>query len=356
MDGQTLLRNKWSCYGQKIWNFVGTEIPSHLPLHDPQVQTSGNDGMTARNMALGIIFLSQTTFGLLGNSFIFFNFLLLYFSGYKLNSTDWILNYFVVANCLTLLCKGVPQTMAAFGLKYLLSDFGCTLLFYIHKMGRSTCICSSSLLSVFQAITISNRNFMGQEFKFKSSKFTGFFLCLCCILNIPLSSYNLYYMTRKLGHRNMTILQNFGICSGCLDKTGQILHTLFLPLPDAVYLGLLVWASISIVLILHKHNQRIEHIPRNKHSSKPSTESRVIKTILLQLSTYMFFYIASCLFQMFMSFLHNPSCLLINISIVIFRCFPAMSPFLLMNQYPIPSSHSVPWIRNCQEPDMIRNI
>nr|AAM69673.1 vomeronasal receptor 1 E4 [Mus musculus] len=320
----------------------------HLPLHDSQVQPSGNDGMTARNMALGIIFLSQTALGLLGNSSVFFNYLLLCFSRYKLNSTDWMLNYLVVANFLTLLCKGVPQTMAAFGLKDFLSDFGCNLLFYIHKMGRGTCICSSSLMSVFQAITISNRNFMWKEFKAKSSKFSGFFLCLCCTLNILMSTYNLFYMTGKLGHRNMTIIQDFGFCSVCLDKTGQILHTIFLPLPDVVYLGLLVWTSISTVLILAQAQAETGHIPRNKHSSQSSTESRVIKTILLQLSTFMLCYIISCLFQLFLSFLHNPSWLLINISIVISGCFPAMSPFLLMNHYSIASSHCVPCMRNWQ--------
>ncbi|EDL99778.1 rCG22988 [Rattus norvegicus] len=302
--------------------------------------------MTARNMALGIIFLSQTAFGLLSNSSVFFNFLVIYFSRYKLNSTDWILNYIVVANFLTLLCKGVPQTMAAFGLKDFLSDFGCNLLFYFHKMGRSTCICSSSLLSVFQANTISNRNFRWEEFKTKSSKVSGFFLCLCCILNILMNTYNLFYMSGKLCYRNVTILQDFGFCTACLDKTGQILYTVFLPLPDAVYLGLLVWASISTVLILHRHKQKMEHIPRNKHSSQSSTESRVIKTILLQLSTFMFFYIISCLFQLFLSFFHNPSWLLINTSIVISGCFPAVSPFLLMNHYSIASSHCVPWTRN----------
>lgn len=128
-----------------------------MPMHDPQSQKSGTDRMTRRNLALGMILLSQTTFGLLGNSSVFYNYILLYFTRYKVNSTDWILNYLILANFLNFLCKGVPQTMAAFGMKIFITDFGCKLLFYLHKIGRGTCICSSSIMSVFQAIILSHR-------------------------------------------------------------------------------------------------------------------------------------------------------------------------------------------------------
>ncbi|EGW07707.1 Vomeronasal type-2 receptor 26 [Cricetulus griseus] len=200
--------------------------------------------MTGRNLAVGLIFLSQTTFGLLGNSSVFYNYILLYFTRYKLNSTDWILNYLVLANFLTLLCKGVPQTMAAFGLNTFITDFGCKLLFYLHKIGRGTCICSSSFMSVFQAITISCRDSRGAEFKNRTFKHNGLFLCFCCILNILMSIYNLLYMTQNLGYRNMTSIQNFGYCPLYLDKTGQMLHAVFLPLPDAVWVGLMIPQSV----------------------------------------------------------------------------------------------------------------
>lgn len=317
-----------------------------IPLHDPQVPKSGIDRMTGRNLAVGLIFLSQTTFGLLGNSSVFYNYILLYFTRYKLNSTDWILNYLVLANFLTLLCKGVPQTMAAFGLNTFITDFGCKLLFYLHKIGRGTCICSSSFMSVFQAITISCRDSRGAEFKNRTFKHNGLFLCFCCILNILMSIYNLLYMTQNLGYRNMTSIQNFGYCPLYLDKTGQMLHAVFLPLPDAVWVGLMVWASIFTVLNLYRHKQRVQRMPRTKNSPKSSIESKAIKTILLQSSTFVFFYIIACLIQLVLVFFHNPSWFLVNTSIVISGCFPTVSPFLLMTHYSIASSKCVPRKRN----------
>ncbi|KAF5929487.1 hypothetical protein HPG69_007239, partial [Diceros bicornis minor] len=60
----------------------------------------------------------------LGNSSLLclYNFTLL--TGYKLRSTDQILNQLVLANNLALFSRGIPQTMAAFGLKYFLDDVG----------------------------------------------------------------------------------------------------------------------------------------------------------------------------------------------------------------------------------------
>lgn len=316
-----------------------------FPLHDPEVQGSGNDRMTGRNLVLGVIFLSQTAFGLLGNSSVFYNYLLLYFTRYKLNFADWILNYLIVANFLTLLCKGVPQTMAAFGLKVYVTDFRCKLLFYLHNIGRVH-VFAAAASCVSSRTSPSAPGTSGGQFKDKTFKHSGFFPCFCCILNILTNISNLLYMTPKLGDRNVTSIQDFGSCPVCLEKTGQILHAVFLPLPDAVCLGLMVWASISTLFILYRHKQRRQHVPRTKTSPRSSTESRAIKTILLQVSILIFFYIITCFFQLLLVFLHNPSWFLVYTSIVISGCFPSVSPFLLMTHCSIASSHCAPWMRN----------
>ena len=80
--------------------------------------------MAASKVALGIIFLSQTVFGALGNSLLLLHYLVLYFTGCRVRHTDLILKHLIVANLLTLLCRGVPQTVVAFGVNGFLSDMG----------------------------------------------------------------------------------------------------------------------------------------------------------------------------------------------------------------------------------------
>ena len=83
-------------------------------------------------------------------------------------ATDLILWHLIVANLLTLLCRGVSQTVASFGVTGFLSDFGCKLIFYFHRVGRHVSIWRICFQSIFQAIKISSWNLRWVELKMKS--------------------------------------------------------------------------------------------------------------------------------------------------------------------------------------------
>ncbi|KAM9225356.1 uncharacterized protein PS065_007793 [Dugong dugon] len=46
--------------------------------------------------------------------------------------------------------------MTALGLKYFLGDVGCKLFFYLHRVAQRASICTTCLLSGFQAIIVSS--------------------------------------------------------------------------------------------------------------------------------------------------------------------------------------------------------
>jgi vomeronasal1 receptor len=129
-------------------------------MQDPLAQTTGTHRMEGSTAAIGVIFILQTLLGILGNSCLLYYYVFLSYTGFRLRSTDMILKHLTVANILALVCKGVPQTMAAFGLEVSVSDIGCKLLFYIHRVGRGVSVGSTCFLSVFQAITINPKGSM----------------------------------------------------------------------------------------------------------------------------------------------------------------------------------------------------
>ncbi|ERE37056.1 vomeronasal type-1 receptor, partial [Cricetulus griseus] len=136
---------------------------------DPWAETTRTSSMATTDVAIGVIFLAQTVIGILGNSYLFHHYLL----GYRLRSTDYILQHLITANFLSLLCTGVPQTMAAFGMKDFLRDIGCKLVFYLHRVGRTVSISSTSFLSVFQAIAISPMGSTWAKCKFQAPRYIG---------------------------------------------------------------------------------------------------------------------------------------------------------------------------------------
>ncbi|KAM4801427.1 vomeronasal type-1 receptor 4-like [Urocitellus parryii] len=308
--------------------------------------------MAASDVAVGIIFLSQTVVGALGNSSLLLHYLVHYLMGFKVRHTDLILQHLIVANLLALLCRGVPQTVAAFGVKDFLSDFGCKLFFYLHRLGRGVSIGSTCLLSVFQAINISPENSSCSDLKVKAPKYIGFSIYLSWILYLLVNIMIFSQMTGKRSNNNITIMKDFEYCSAVQpDKSLQSLYEALVTFPDVLCVGLMHWASSSMVLILHRHKQRMQQVHKTS-SPRSSPESRATKTIILLVSTFVSFYTLSCIFQICVFFIYNPHWLLVKMAAIVAGSFPTLSPFLLMSRNCSAFRPGLPWIRNRKTPDV----
>ncbi|XP_027474251.2 vomeronasal type-1 receptor 4-like [Zalophus californianus] len=312
--------------------------------------------MANRELAVGLVFLTQTTVGILGNFSLLCHYVLLSFTDYRLKSTDFIHKHLTVGNFLSLLCRGVPQTMAAFGWKHILSHFGCKLLFFLHRVGRGVSIGSICIVSVYQAITISPRNSWWAELKVKAPKYVVPSIILCWMLQMLVNVIFPLYLTSTSSEKNITNKKDFGYCSSVRhDKTSASLYAALLSFPDVLCLGLMLWASSTMVLILYRHKKRVQHI-RRTISSRSSPESRATKTILLLLSTFVYFYTLSSVFQVVLSLSDNPSGVLLNITAIMAMCFPTVSPYLLMSRDPKVPRLCFAWAGNIKSPHLMRNM
>ncbi|KAM6154467.1 vomeronasal type-1 receptor 4-like [Erethizon dorsatum] len=305
--------------------------------------------MASRNVAIGVVCFSQTLIGTLGNFSFLHHYTCLHFTKSRLRSTDQILKHLVVANSLAILFRGVPDTMAAFGLKDFLSDLGCKLVFYVHRVGRGVSTGSTCLLSVFQVITISPGNSRWAELKVKAPKYTGTFSMLCWILCMLVNTIVLLNMSDKGSHKNITYKEEFGDCS-CVSqqKSRKLLHAALLSLPDASCVGLMFWASSSLVSILHRHKQRMRSIHKSNIPHRSSPETRATRTVILLVSTFVSFYTLSSIFQASLILYNNPNRFLVNVAAVVTGCYPAVSPPLLMSQDPRMCRVSFAYVRNAK--------
>ncbi|XP_076994275.1 vomeronasal type-1 receptor 4-like [Tamandua tetradactyla] len=288
--------------------------------------------MASRDLTMGIIHLSQTLFGILGNFLLLYHYSVLYFSGCQPRATDLILKHLLIANSLALLCKGVPQTMAAFGLKDFFNDFACKLVFYLHRVGRGVSFGSTCLLNLIQLIIISPKNSRWAELKTKSPKSISSSILVCWILHMLVNIIVPLYLTGLRWNVNITGNKEYGYCSSVVhDEITTSLYVALLVTPDVLCLGLTIWASSSIVFILYRHKKRVQHLHRTNITPKCSPESRATQSILTLMSTVVFFYTLSSIFQVCIVLLNNPSLLMVNISALCNTCFPATCPFILMS-------------------------
>ncbi|XP_062944898.1 vomeronasal type-1 receptor 4-like [Cynocephalus volans] len=311
--------------------------------------------MSSMDGAIGIIFLSQIIFGILGNFCLLYHYTFLHLTDYRVRYTDLILRHLFVANFLVILSKGVPQTIAAFGWKYFLSDFECKLLFYVQRVARGVSIESTCLLSTFQAITIGPRNSRWARLKVKAPKYAGFSTILCWTLNMLINTIFPLYVSGKWINRNITMKRDYGYCHAVFrDKITDSLFAALVLFPDILCLGLILWASSSMIFILHRHKQQVQHIHRTNASHRSSPESRATQSILVLVSTFVFFYTLSSIFQVHLTLFNNPSRLMVNISELLSGCFPTLSPFFFMSCDSSVSKLCFAWIRNTKYPNLIR--
>ncbi|XP_060242250.1 vomeronasal type-1 receptor 4-like [Meriones unguiculatus] len=301
-----------------------------------------NQRMDFWNLAIRIIFLSQTTTGIFGNFSLLFYYLILYHKECILKPTDLILMHLMAANALIVLTAGVPETIAVWGLKQFLNNFGCELLLYIQRFGRSMSICTTCLLSLFQVMTISPRKSCWQDHKVKAVKYIGCSIFLIWVLYILIHFIFLLYPFMKMKNTNVTRIRDFGYCLVAEDeKITDLLYAALVMCPEFFFSVLIAWSSGFMIVILYRHKQRVQHIRSSHGSSRKCPEFRATQNILTLLSTFLAFYTLSSILRGCIALLYNHSWWLMNISRLISLGFPSFGPFVLMNHY-----SNVVWIRN----------
>ncbi|XP_006996433.1 vomeronasal type-1 receptor 4-like [Peromyscus maniculatus bairdii] len=285
------------------------------------------------NLTIKIILLSQNTAGILGN-FSLFYYYLVHYGESKLKPTDLILMHLMAANTLIILSRGVPHTMAAFGLKQFVNYFGCRLILYIQRVGRSVSIGITCLLSIFQAITISQKEFCCKDQKVKSAKYIECCIALLWVLYMFINAIFPLYQFIKRNSKNVTRKWDFGYCSTAgRDEINDSLYSALVACPEIFFSLLMAWSSGYMIVILYRHKQRVQHIHSTCSSTRISFESRATQSILALVSTFLAFYTLSSILQGCIALLHNYNWWLVNISFLTSLCFPCFGPFVFMNHY-----------------------
>ncbi|KAM6154449.1 vomeronasal type-1 receptor 4-like [Erethizon dorsatum] len=302
--------------------------------------------MSSRDMAIGIMFLSQTTVGILGNFSLLYYYVVLSYQQCTLRSTDLILKQIFIANFFIILSQGVPHTMTAFGLKHSFNDFGCKVLLYIHRLGRGVSTAMTCLLTVFQTIMISPMNSCWKDLKVKAPRYIESSISLCWILYVVMSFIFPMHAYGKWNSKNITKNRYFGFCS--TEGSNNISSSLYLLLflfPEVLFSVLIIWGSGSMIFFLYRHKQQVQYI-HTVIASRSSPESRATQSIFVLVCTFVIFNTLSSLLYIYIAFMFNPSVWLMNISALLSVSFPTISPFVFMSRDSTVPRLCFVWIRS----------
>ena len=295
--------------------------------------------MFSSDAILGFFFISLICIGLMGNLVLF----TLYIDTFLTQSClkkpiDVIFIHLTLVNVLTILFKLIPDVMPSFGERYFLDDVGCKTTLYIYRVTRGLSICTTALLSGYQAITISPVHSRWAWLRSKLSiciysSFLSFW-----ITNMLIYSYIIE--TVEADH-NVTIVGLEYLTLHCqtnhLRQNHSVAFGSVVIIRDLLFVILMVWSSLYTVNLLYKHHQRAQHIHSPSLSPQSSPEIKATHTILLLVSCFVFFHCSNNFIVFYLFHKPEKNSRLKRIIGIFSSCYPTVCPFVLLKNSKITS-------------------
>ncbi|XP_074087957.1 vomeronasal type-1 receptor 1-like [Macrotis lagotis] len=280
---------------------------------------------------LGIVYLVQVIIGVAGNIFLIYHYCFHFIIQNNPRRINFILIQLTFANAMFLLFRGIPTAIFSLGIKSFLNDAVCKILTYPQRVLRGLSLCSTCLLSGFQAIAISPNSPKWAVLKVKSSK--GIIPCcfICWIINLLM---DLAISIYAIGPKNNTKTKGRNKLDYCtLDP--YALNSLKLQLwksfYDSVLVALMAITSGYMVFLLYYHHKRVHHIHSTSLSPRISPETRAIKVILLLVGTFFFFNFICSIITIYTNHAQVTGPWMFYVPMLFSMGFQTTSPFVLIS-------------------------
>ncbi|KAL6085327.1 hypothetical protein STEG23_029141 [Scotinomys teguina] len=292
----------------------------------------------------------QVGIGTLANILLFvYNFSPI-FTGSRLRPTQVIVTNLAVANVFLLLVTAFPSKIMDIVTRKPLTNLKCKIGYFIRVVARSTNMCSTCVLSLHQFLTLVPGHWgrlitRGRAHNVLSSS------CYSCWLFSVLN--NIYIPMKVSGPQstgNDTNNNSKWVCSTSGFSVGMIIFRFS---HDVTFISIMIWSSVSMVLLLHRHHQKTQHILTPNQNHRGHAETRAAHTILMLVITFVSFYVLDCICRLFHGAFVDLRVWLRHVIEVFTAAFPTISPFLMIFRDP---KDPCSVFFNCCKPQSIRQI
>ncbi|KAM6176984.1 vomeronasal type-1 receptor 4-like [Erethizon dorsatum] len=309
-------------------HIIITDVSSEMHLLDPSFVSK--KVQMIYNLANRTVYAFLAGFSIVGNISVFVNNMYSFKEGTKTKSIHLIIMHLAFTNIIMLVSKGVPRIITVFGVRNFLDDVGCKIVCYMERVARGLSICTSGLLTVVQAVTMSPGHSAWRRLKLRSA-WQIFHLLLSFWIFNSLIGVNLVYSITNVSVNTSQVSKSDTYCVYLPGR--QKMKLVFLTvmvLRDAVFQGLMGGSSVYMVYLLHKHHQRVLHLQRSKFLYKTPPEVKAAQSILLLMLCFLFFYWIDCILALFINFENHP--MVINIREFLTVGYAILSPFVLIHR------------------------
>ncbi|XP_005354985.1 putative vomeronasal receptor-like protein 4 [Microtus ochrogaster] len=290
--------------------------------------------MKWNNIIHTIIFLSLAVPGIVGNILMFVRLVYTSTLGTEKKPVGIILIHLAFSNIIIICTTGIRDIATVFYFRNFLGDIGCKAVVYLARMARGLSICTTCLLSVVQAVTISPRTTLWTKLKPQTSWQVFQFLLLFWVVNVLISSNLLCYV--KSGNSLNRSVPGMFIGHCYMLPSRHVIKWLFLSLMalrDVIFQSLMGWNSGSMALRLYEHHKRVLylHSSRCAHNSPP--EIRATWSVLILMTCFLFFYWSDFILSFYTGFTVTHDSISLNVKTFLELGYAGFSPYVLISRY-----------------------
>ncbi|XP_021010970.1 vomeronasal type-1 receptor 90-like [Mus caroli] len=208
------------------------------------------------------------------------------------------------------------------------NDFKCKATFYISRVMRCLSICTTCLLSVFQAVTISPSTSYLAKFKQKLRKYMVYVFSCIWSFSFSYSSSRIFYVR---GFTNVSESNQMQITKSCLlFRMNSIIRVFIFTVTtsrDVFLVGVMLITSTYMVIILCRHQRQCKHLHSIKHL-RASPEKRATQTILLLVIFFVVMYWVDFVISTISVLLWRYDPVILMVQKFLMYAYPTISPLV----------------------------
>ncbi|XP_005380496.1 PREDICTED: vomeronasal type-1 receptor 90-like [Chinchilla lanigera] len=237
------------------------------------------------------MFFFEASIGIIANTILLLFYVLTFLLQHRLKPTDLTIGHLAFIH-IVMLVTVVFITIDIFGYQGLGNDIKCKSVIYLYRVMRGLSICTTCLLSVLQAITLSPKSSCLAKFKQKS-----LYQNLCCFLflwvfNMLMSGR---FLISTIATPNMTSHNLVFVTQSCslwpINSFIKYITFSLMIFQEIPVIGLMGLSSVYMVILLYRHRRQFQHLHRTSLAPKTSPEQRATHTILLLMSVFIVIYV-----------------------------------------------------------------
>ncbi|KAL4622486.1 vomeronasal type-1 receptor 1-like [Arapaima gigas] len=246
----------------------------------------------------------------------------------RLPPNDFILSNLAAVNLVVLLCRSLPQTLFALGVRHFMNDWGCKVVIFAYRMARAMSICITALLGCYQSVSVAPTTPHWTLLKRHLPTHLLNAIIIFCIINASVCYGAIIYPQAPPTNGSIPeFTMNLEFCLVVYPgPLTYLVNGITLTMRDMFFVAVMVLAAVYMLLILYRHRQQVKGLQGASKASVGASQA-----VLLLVCTYMALFTLENVLWGYSLSVPQVMPVISETRVFFASCYSALSPVLIIS-------------------------